>query len=98
MIVRLVKLRFRESEIPAFLANFEKVKEKIRASNGCLYLELLRGEDDPCNFFTHSHWVSDKALQDYRNSELFKGIWADTKTKFSAKPEAWTTSSLEKLL
>lgn len=98
MIVRLVKLGFRESEIPAFLNNFEKVKKSIKNSNGCLHLELLRDRDDPSIFFTHSHWISDQALQDYRSSDLFKNIWAQTKTKFNKKPEAWSTSSLEKIV
>ncbi len=96
MIIRLVKLRFRESEIPSFLNNFEKVKSDIRAFKGCLYLELLQDAEDPTIFFTHSHWESNEDLQGYRNSDLFKGIWANTKPKFSGKPEAWSTNSLDK--
>lgn len=98
MIVRLVKLSFRENEIDNFLSNFEIIKNSIRNFNGCLYLELLRDEQDPSIFFTHSHWESNEALQSYRHSDFFKNIWAETKSKFDKKPEAWSTNSLEKLL
>ena len=30
MFVRIVKLRFHEENIPAFLENFEEIKDKIR--------------------------------------------------------------------
>lgn len=96
MIVRLVKLRFREIEVESFLNNFQEVKNKIRNFNGCHYLELLRDENDPCIFFTHSHWESNEALESYRNSDLFKNIWSETKIKFDGKPEAWSTNSLDK--
>lgn len=97
MIVRLVKLRFRESEIPSFLSNFQNIKQDIRNFDGCMMVELLRDKHDPCIFFTHSHWQSETALDAYRNSSFFKGVWTTTKLKFDAKPEAWSTTSLEKL-
>ncbi|TVZ53330.1 putative quinol monooxygenase [Dokdonia sp. Hel_I_53] len=96
MIVRLVKLRFRESEISSFLINFEEIKSTIRSFDGCEYLELLQDTDDVCIFFTHSHWRSIQDLENYRNSAFFKNIWSQTKTKFSGKPEAWSTISLDK--
>ncbi len=77
-----------------FLANFDANKEKIRAFNGCLQLDLLRDTEDPSIFFTYSLWTDDDALQAYRRSDLFKGIWASTKLLFNGKPEAW---SLDKL-
>ena len=94
MVVRLVKLRFRESEIPNFLKHFEVIKDSIRASEGCLHLQLLQDTEDPCIFFTHSHWNSNDDLQAYRNSDLFKEIWTETKAKFDGKPEAWSTDAL----
>ncbi len=97
MIVRWVKLRFRKSEIPSFLENFEGIKEKIRHFEGCQFLELLQDLEDPTIFFTHSHWESQTALENYRNSDFFKEVWTETKQKFSHNPEAWSSTSLEKL-
>lgn len=97
MIVRIVKLRFRESEIPSFLSNFEDIKDTIRNFEGCEMVELLRDKNDQCIFFTHSHWQSEAALENYRTSDFFQGLWAVTKLKFDGKPEAWSTTSLEKL-
>ena len=94
MLVRIVKMRFRENEIPTFLNDFEKVKTSIRAFPGCNFLELYRGQDDSCIFFTYSYWDSAEALNNYRHSELFKGVWAKTKPLFSDKPEAWSVDKL----
>jgi len=62
MLVRIVKLRFRESEIPTFLANFEEVKNSIRAFPGCQFLELYRDQNDTSIFFTYSYWDTAEAL------------------------------------
>lgn len=97
MLVRIVKMRFRENEILTFLNDFEKVKTSIRAFPGCNFLELYRGQDDPRIFFTYSYWDSAEALNNYRHSELFKGVWARTKPLFSDKPEAWSVDKLASL-
>lgn len=96
MIVRLVKLNFRKTEIPSFLDNFEEIKATIKSFPGCEFLELLQSADDPSTFFTHSHWKSPEDLENYRNSDFFKGVWTTTKAKLAAKPEAWSTISLDK--
>jgi len=40
MFVRIVKLSFHQENIPAFLENFELMKEKIRNAPGNRFLEL----------------------------------------------------------
>ena len=49
-------------------------------------------------FFTYSYWVNEDALNNYKYSELFQGIWAVTKPMFNAKPEAWSVDKLESLV
>ena len=97
MLVRIVKLCFRESEIPTFLNNFENSKDQIRAFEGCQFLELYRDQNTPNIFFTYSYWDSPEALEKYRHSDLFKGVWAKTKPLFSDKPEAWSVDKLASL-
>ena len=97
MIVRIVKLTFREEEISNFKQVLEDSKEKIRAFPGVLHLQMLQSAEDPCIFFTYSHWESKEDLENYRHSELFKSTWAKTKPLFSAKPEAWSTHQLHLL-
>ena len=97
MLIRIVKMGFDPNQIPQFLENFEKKKEKIRGFKGCRHLELLRDKDHPHRFFTYSYWEDETALEDYRNSELFKGIWNTTKKMFNEKPEAWSVDSVDKL-
>jgi len=64
---------------------------KILAREGCFHVELLRTMSPDNIFFTFSLWESEEALNAYRHSELFKGVWPRTKALFAAPAEAWST-------
>ncbi|KAA3623308.1 MAG: antibiotic biosynthesis monooxygenase [Flavobacterium sp.] len=97
MFTRIVKMEFEAAEVAAFLSNFDAVKEKIRSFPGCRFLELYRDKTDPCIFFTYSRWEDEQALENYRTSELFKNVWATTKSKFRSKAKAWSVDTLHSL-
>ncbi|MCA0131677.1 putative quinol monooxygenase [Winogradskyella alexanderae] len=97
MLVRIVKMSFKPIKVEEFLANFEKNKLKIRAFEGCSFLELYQDRNSSNVFFTYSYWESANALENYRNSELFDAVWAITKPLFNAKPEAWSVNKLVSL-
>lgn len=97
MFIRIVKLRFHEEHIDAFLNNFEEVKHLIRNFEGNQFLELYQDKNDQRIFFTYSYWDNEEDLENYRNSELFKGVWSFTKKLFSDKPEAWSVDRLATL-
>jgi len=90
MFVRIVKMGFHEEHIATFLLAFNAKKEYIRNSNGCQLLELYRDKTNPTIFFTYSYWETEQDLENYRNSDLFKEVWAQTKILFNQKPEAWS--------
>jgi heme-degrading monooxygenase HmoA len=91
-------MTFQPEKVNEFLETFNSSKSLIRNFDGCLYLELLNDIDQPNIYFTYSHWHSEIELNNYRNSELFNKVWANTKVLFSAKPEAWSVRSLVKEL
>lgn len=97
MIVRIVKMGFEQSKINAFLENFEANKTSIRNFEGCRLLELYRDKNDSTVFFTYSYWDSENALENYRQSNLFKSVWLKTKPLFNAKPKAWSVDKIESL-
>ena len=97
MFVRIVKLSFHEEHIPAFLENFESMKDKIRNAKGNRFLELYQDKNDACIFFTYSYWETVDDLENYRKSELFSDVWTFTKKLFNAKPEAWSVDKLVSL-
>ena len=97
MLIRIVKMNFQEEEIHNFEALFEKKKQYIRNFEGCQFLELYQDRENKSIFFTYSYWESDEAIQKYRHSELFKEVWAATKVKFAAKPEAWSVNKIVSL-
>ncbi|QTE22718.1 putative quinol monooxygenase [Polaribacter cellanae] len=97
MFVRIVKMSFHSKYIEEFSAIFEEKKEFIRNSNGCKLLELYQDKTNPEIFFTYSYWENELDLENYRNSELFKSVWAKTKVLFNDKPEAWSVDKKESL-
>ena len=94
MFVRIVKMSFREENIPAFLENFDLIKEKIRNAPGNRYLELYQDKNNPEIFFTYSFWETEADLENYRKSALFDDVWNFTKKLFNGKPEAWSVDKL----
>ncbi len=94
MFVRIVKMTFEVDKIDLFLSVFDKNKDKIRNSDGCELLELYRDKTNPAIFFTYSYWQEESNLESYRNSDLFRGVWAKTKVLFSDKPEAWSVDKV----
>jgi len=83
-------MHFQPEMVESFLQLFNTHQNNIRNFDGCHHLELWSDKNDASIFFTFSHWDSEEALNNYRKSELFAGIWSATKVKFSAKPEAWS--------
>jgi heme-degrading monooxygenase HmoA len=86
-------MRFREDAVDDFKALFEVRKGRIRHFEGCLHLELWRDANDPCIFFTYSHWESEAHLNHYRFSPFFKETWGLTRALFAAPPQAWSIGS-----
>ena len=97
MFVRIVKMSFEPSKVDGFLAYFESKKHFIRNFAGCEFLELYRDKNDTNVFFTYSYWREESDLENYRNSDLFKTVWATTKQSFNDKPEAWSVDKLTSL-
>lgn len=94
MFVRIVKMSLQADKVDAFLTNFNEVKEHIRNYPGNRFLELYRDKADPTIFFTYSYWEDEQALENYRKSDLFCGVWAFTKKLFKEKAEAWSVDKL----
>jgi heme-degrading monooxygenase HmoA len=90
-------MSFHLENIPAFLENFEIMKEKIRNAPGNRFLELYQDKNDKCIFFTYSFWETENDLENYRQSELFYDVWAFTKKLFNSKPEAWSVDKIVSL-
>lgn len=97
MLIRIVRMSFRPEEVPAFLENFEANKSSIRNFAGCQHLELWQDENQKNIFMTYSHWESEEALDQYRDSELFKTVWSFTKALFSEKPQAFSSKKLQEV-
>lgn len=96
MIKRIVKMHFRPEATDTFLHEvFEASKSRIRAFPGCRHMELLRHAAHPEVLFTLSIWDDEAALDQYRQSDLFKSTWARTKALFAHRAEAWTVTVID---
>jgi hypothetical protein len=83
-------MNFLPDKVDSFLEIFNENKNRIASFPGCTSLQLKRDINTPTIFFTISEWNSETDLENYRNSELFKGVWGKTKVLFREKPQAWT--------
>lgn len=92
MLTRIVKLRFQEERITDFLTHFETIKWKVASFPGCKGMKLLQDINDPTIVMTYSQWESEEALENYRKSKLFGGLWPHIKPWFAAKAEAWSVN------
>ncbi|MBC9934408.1 putative quinol monooxygenase [Chitinophaga qingshengii] len=92
MINRLVKMEFAPDKVNSFRELFSRQQLLIRQFPGCLHLELWEHPASGNTFFTFSKWESETALENYRQSDLFRETWAATKVLFNAKPAAWTVT------
>jgi heme-degrading monooxygenase HmoA len=90
-------MTFSPDRIEDFLKRFDKVKQGIIDFDGCELVELNQDRQNPCIFFTYSHWTSEDHLNRYRNSDFFKEVWSGTRTMFSEKAEAWSVDKIVSL-
>jgi heme-degrading monooxygenase HmoA len=93
MITRIVKLTFQEDKIDSFLAFFDTINTRVSRFEGCNGMRLLQDIKHPNIVFTYSYWNSEDALNNYRDSELFGGVWGTIKPWFGGKPEAWSVDT-----
>ena len=85
-------MTFIPEKVEAFKTLFDSQSHNIRAFKGCQHLELLQEINKSNIFFTYSFWDAPKYLEQYRQSDLFNGVWSATKKLFIAKPEAWSVN------
>ncbi len=95
MIIRTVKMTFDPEKVEDFIKIFEFAHHKIEAFPGCKGVDLCRDLAQPNVLITLSLWDSAQHLDVYRNSELFKSTWEETKKLFIDRADAW---SLEKIM
>ncbi|HEY5749240.1 MAG TPA: antibiotic biosynthesis monooxygenase family protein [Chryseolinea sp.] len=95
MLIRIVRMHFKESGVEEFLAVFNRHKAEIRNFEGCSHLELLKDVDASHTYITYSYWRDAAALERYRQSALFESVWGRTKGLFSDRPQAF---SVEKFI
>jgi autoinducer 2-degrading protein len=98
MITRIVRMEFKPENTSRFQEIFNQSCQAIRAMPGCLYLSLHTQADNPAVFYTISKWNHPDDLENYRQSELFKSTWANTKVLFAHKPGAWTLNPEAELI
>lgn len=97
MIVRVVRMTFREEAVEEFKHIFQLVKKRILGHQGCTHLELFEDAREPNIFSTISHWNTEEDLNAYRKSELFISTWGTTKSLFKDKPIAFSLKSIDRV-
>jgi heme-degrading monooxygenase HmoA len=89
-ILRVVRMDFRAEECGPFDLLFEDARSRISAVPGCLGVTCFSDVAGGGGRTTFSVWQSERALEAYRESALFKEVWALTKPGFQSRPVAWS--------
>ncbi|NNF59558.1 MAG: antibiotic biosynthesis monooxygenase [Rhodothermaceae bacterium] len=97
MLIRTVRMTFRPDRLDDFLAIFQASAPHIRATEGCQHLVLWQDTRYPNILSTYSHWTGEAALNRYRESDLFRTTWAQTKPLFAAPPVAHSQQVLSEV-
>ena len=90
MLIRIVKLNIKEEHLDSFFEEFNEKKSAIVQFPGCIGMRLLHDLHDKNIIMTYSHWDDEKALNAYRNSTVFMGLWNKIKPYFGDRPKAWS--------
>lgn len=90
MILRIVKMHFKPEHLSEFMAYFKQIRSDIEAMPGMVKLKLYQDADNDNVVFTHSQWLNQESLNNYRGSALFGQVWPKTKSMFEEKAEAWS--------
>ena len=90
MILRLVKMEFMSKNTSEFLTYFESINHKIKQMPGLLNLKLYQDVNNPNIIFTHSTWLNEEALENYKKSKLFGEVWPKTKKLFASEAVTWS--------
>jgi quinol monooxygenase YgiN len=90
MIVRVVKLQFDERTHEEAQRHLLGIVPTVRQWPGCTHLEVLFDENRIGRILTYSHWESVEALNEYRNSMVFRKFWAGVKPHLAKPTEAYT--------
>ncbi|MCH1472398.1 MAG: antibiotic biosynthesis monooxygenase [Bacteroidia bacterium] len=90
MILRLVKMEFMSKNTSEFLTYFESINHKIKQMPGLVNLKLYQDVNNPNIIFTHSTWLNEEALENYKKSKLFGEVWPKTKKLFASEAFAWS--------
>lgn len=94
MVIRVVRMYFKEEHLEDFLKLFDNTKDQIRNFEGCQRLELLQDLGQEHILTTYSYWKDIKSLDRYRHSALFMEVWSQMKKYFAAKPIAFSCRQL----
>jgi heme-degrading monooxygenase HmoA len=90
-------MHFKGGHVETFLEIFHQHKNAIRAVKGCTHLELLRDVQNPLSYTTLSYWENERDLDVYRNSALFRDVWARVKVLFGSPTLALSLEKIEEL-
>lgn len=77
-----------------FESVFSGARSKIASFNGCQELRMLKAIDSTGVYTTVSTWTNQDALEQYRQSDLFKKTWSTVKPMFTARAVAYSYNEL----
>lgn len=79
------------------LADFQQLmltlNNEIRCVDGCKHLEVLNDKADNLTIFSMAIWESEKAIDKYKKTDLYKTVWKQLNEYIAGEPHIWTVEN-----
>jgi quinol monooxygenase YgiN len=94
MILRVVKMVVDQNKIDVFNHFMSNVKmEKIKLE-GCVHYDHFGDKQYQNVFYSYTIWESERYLNKYRKSELFREVSSTLRSLCLTEPTAWTVENV----
>lgn len=94
MILRIVKMELKETNIDLFHLFMKNLKDEKLKLEGCLHYDYFCDKQNEHIYFSYTIWVTDRHLKKYKKTELFKEVTRTVRNLCKKEPIAWTVENV----
>lgn len=94
MILRIVKMEVDDTRIDFFENFMNNLSEEKLTLEGCLHHDFFCEKDNRNMYYSYTIWQSEKFLNKYKKTDLFKEVTRTLRHICIKEPIAWTVENV----
>jgi hypothetical protein len=94
MILRVVKMVVDQNKIDIFNNFMSNLSTEKEGMDGCVHHDFFSNKQFRNVFYSYTIWESEKYLNKYRKSMLFKEVTTTLRSLCLSEPAAWTVENV----